>query len=426
MSGRARPPVSTRAPLATASSMWREHLAPSAPALTRLPMSAPQCSPVDRRIRATRSTNRRHELVVDVGVHDEPLGADAELAGRGEAGAHGARRRPGAGRRRRRRTWCSCRRARGRRRRAACRRACGDPAAGGGRAGEADVVGAGRRRPARSGSPWPSTTCSRSLGQPGLARSSSAAAQRGQRALQVGAQHDGVAGQQRRDGVGDRQAQRVVPRRDDADDALGAVVLDRAGEHGQHADVLGLGAAATGRGGRSAAPRSRSRRPPRTRATRALPDSSCTRSSSSACRSSTRSCTRSSTAARSSTGVAAQRALGARGRASTATSTSRARGQRQRPPAAPRSSGCGCSSSPPSPAATTRAVSARTRAGSTAYVACGIGLGVGDDFGHYRRVTTPPVSRRSVREERHAAGVARPWSAALVRARRRPRPAGTP
>jgi hypothetical protein len=57
MSGRARPPVRTRAPLDTASSTCESTLAFWS-ALTRLPMSKPQCSPVDRRILETRSTNR--------------------------------------------------------------------------------------------------------------------------------------------------------------------------------------------------------------------------------------------------------------------------------------------------------------------------------------------------------------------------------
>lgn len=49
--------------------------------------------------------------------------------------------------------------------------------------------------------------------------------------------HDGVSSEQRRDGVGDGQRHRVVPRRDDADDTLRVVVhhrLDDAGQQGLH------------------------------------------------------------------------------------------------------------------------------------------------------------------------------------------------
>ena len=45
--------------------------------------------------------------------------------------------------------------------------------------------------------------------------------------LQVGPQDDRIAGHERGEGVGDGQRERVVPRRHQADDALGAVVLDR-------------------------------------------------------------------------------------------------------------------------------------------------------------------------------------------------------
>ena len=57
-------------------------------------MSAPQCRPGRQAHPRHLLDEPRHELVVDVGVHDEPLGADAELAGGGEAGAHGTRGGP--------------------------------------------------------------------------------------------------------------------------------------------------------------------------------------------------------------------------------------------------------------------------------------------------------------------------------------------
>ena len=114
----------------------------------------------------------------------------------------------------------------------------GHPPAGGRRAGEADVVGAVDDGLA-GGLAVAEHDLQQVLGQPGVLEDLGGG-QRGERPLQVGAQHDGVAGEQGGDGVGDGQAERVVPRRDDADDALGPVVLDGAREHGQHADVLGL------------------------------------------------------------------------------------------------------------------------------------------------------------------------------------------
>ena len=75
----------------------------------------------------------------------------------------------------------------------------------------------------------PRTTCSTRSGSP-ASSSRATRLQRGQRRLAVGAQDHGVAGQQRRDRVGDRHGQRVVPRPDDADDALGVAQLDRAGQ----------------------------------------------------------------------------------------------------------------------------------------------------------------------------------------------------
>ena len=71
------------------------------------------------------------------------------------------------------------------------------------------MSGRGRRRPARgpAGKPASSSSCG---GQ-----------QRGQHGLGVGLGDDGVAGEERREAVAQRHRERVVPRRDDADDALG-------------------------------------------------------------------------------------------------------------------------------------------------------------------------------------------------------------
>ncbi len=62
--------------------------------------------------------------------------------------------------------------------------------------------------------------------------------QRRERGLDVGPQDDGVACEQGRERVADGEDEGVVPGRDDADDALGPVVLDGPREQGKHADVL--------------------------------------------------------------------------------------------------------------------------------------------------------------------------------------------
>ena len=365
MSGRSRPPVSTRAPLETASSMWASTLAFWS-ALTRLPMSAPQCRPGRQPHPGHLLDEPRHELVVDVGVHDEPLGADAELAGRREAGAHGTRDGPAqvgvggdvhgvlaaeleadadealAGR-------------------------LGHPAAGGGRPGEADVVGE-----VDDGLPGGVTVAEHDLqhvlGQPGVLEDLGGR-QGGQRPLQVGAQHDRVAGQQGGDGVGDGQAQRVVPRRDDADDALGPVVLHGPRQHGQHAHVLGLAQE------RRAAPGVVARHD------RAVGDL-LVRVRAGLARLELHEVEQLALPVEHQV-VHAQQHRGAlldRGRPprlrwapralSTATPTSWAVDSGSTARGAP-VIGVRVTASPPSPAATTRAVSARTRAGSTAYVARG-------------------------------------------------------
>ena len=56
--------------------------------------------------------------------------------------------------------------------------------------------------------------------------------------LAVRLEHDAVACQQCRDGVGHREGHRVVPRGDDSDDALGLVPDPGLGQHGQHAGDL--------------------------------------------------------------------------------------------------------------------------------------------------------------------------------------------
>ena len=78
------------------------------------------------------------------------------------------------------------------------------------------------------------------VGKPGL-REQLHRGQRRERALRVGTQHDRVAGEQCRDGVGDREAERVVPRRDDADDALWPAVLHGLRQQRESARMPGVG-----------------------------------------------------------------------------------------------------------------------------------------------------------------------------------------
>ena len=63
----------------------------------------------------------------------------------------------------------------------------------------------------------------------------------GERRLLVRTKDDGVAGSEGGQGVGDRHRQRVVPRRDDADDALGAVARAGLRQHRHGARTLALG-----------------------------------------------------------------------------------------------------------------------------------------------------------------------------------------
>ena len=190
-------------------------------------MSAPQCRPVDRRMPGDRVHEAGDELVVDVLVHDDPLGADAQLAGSGEAALDRAGDGPpqvGVG--------GDVERVLAAELEAGAdqppRRGLGDAAAGGGGAGEADVVDAvddgltGRLTRAEH-------HLQQALGHAGLHQKLDGRQGR-EGALRVGSQHHGVAREEGRERVADGQAQGVVPRRDDADDSLRAVVLDGPGE----------------------------------------------------------------------------------------------------------------------------------------------------------------------------------------------------
>ena len=74
--------------------------------------------------------------------------------------------------------------------------------------------------------PGPATTCPQVRREAGLLEQLGAE-QRGEHGLRVRLGDHGVAGQQRRQPVAERHRERVVPGRDDADDALGhAVDLD--------------------------------------------------------------------------------------------------------------------------------------------------------------------------------------------------------
>ena len=130
----------------------------------------------------------------------------------------------------------------------------GDDPAGGGGAGEADVVGVRDDRATHLG-----TGAGDDL--PGLGREAGlleqlGGEQRGEHGLRVGLGHHRVAGQERRDAVAERHRERVVPRRDDADDTLRHAVDLGTGEHREHAadapgvEVLVGGAGVVARGER--------------------------------------------------------------------------------------------------------------------------------------------------------------------------------
>ena len=195
----------------------------------------------------------RDELLGDVLVDDDPLGRDAQLAGAGEGGAHGPLDglvQVGVGRDvdgvLAPELEAEAHEPRG--------RVLGDLAAGRRRPGVADVVGGVDDR--LTGLPaGPEDDLEDPLGQARLTEQVDPG-ERGDRALLVRAQHDGVAGHEGGQGVGDRQAQRVVPRGDDPDDALGVVVHPGLGEHRVGAGDLAraqvpLGGAAVVAGGES-------------------------------------------------------------------------------------------------------------------------------------------------------------------------------
>ena len=115
----------------------------------------------------------------------------------------------------------------------------GDQLAGGGGAGEAHVVDALDQRradlAARTGHDLPQVPREAGLLE------ELGAEERGEHGLGVGLDHHGVAGQQRGQAVAQRQGEGVVPRRDDADHALGQVVhldVGEAGEHAGHAPAV--------------------------------------------------------------------------------------------------------------------------------------------------------------------------------------------
>ena len=132
------------------------------------------------------------------------------------------------------------------------------------RAGEADVVAAVDDRPADH-----RTVADHDLPQvrrqPGL-DGERPDPQGGQRGLGVRLVHDGVARDERRDRVGDRQGERVVPGRHDADHALRVVQLVRGRQHRHDAAVPHRREVAAARRARSGGPSARRRRPPRRRA----------------------------------------------------------------------------------------------------------------------------------------------------------------
>ena len=124
-----------------------------------------------------------------------------------------------------------------------------DGAPGAGRAGEADVVdrvdqgGADDAAATRDDVP-------RVGGQPGLGHQGPRV-QQGECGLGVGLRDHGVAREQRGDDVADAEVERVVPRRDHADDSLGDAGLLDLGQAGDRAADRGGGEVLLARRGRS-------------------------------------------------------------------------------------------------------------------------------------------------------------------------------
>ena len=114
--------------------------------------------------------------------------------------------------------------------------------------------------------PSPTTTCHRASGSP-ASTASARDPQGGQRGLRVGLVHDGVAGEERRDRVGDGQGQRVVPgRRRCPRRPWGGAARARVGQHRREPGVPHRREVAAGACARSGARSARRRRAPRRRA----------------------------------------------------------------------------------------------------------------------------------------------------------------
>ena len=178
------------------------------------------------------------EAVVDLVGDEEALHRDAELPGVGEHGPYGALRRAvhvGVAQDEHRVLAAQLQRAADQ----PVGALAGDQPAGGGGAGEADVVGGADQRAADLGA-GPGHDLPQVGGDPRLLEQLRGQ-QGGEHGLRVGLGHDGVAGQQRGDAVAQRHRQGVVPRRDDADDALGHPADLGTGQHREHAaDALGV------------------------------------------------------------------------------------------------------------------------------------------------------------------------------------------
>ena len=189
-----------------------------------MPMSAPQSQPRRQpQLLARGAGTRSRNSLGDVLVHVDPLDRRCR-AGRRWRSRPARRSRPRARCRRRphdeRVLAAQLERAADQPLTAALR----DLAAGGRGAGEHDVVGAVDHRTARATGPWPSTTDSNPPAAPPRASRSTA-----QSAVSVvwmsGRSTTALPASSAGKRVGDGEGERVVPRRDDADDALGVAVL---------------------------------------------------------------------------------------------------------------------------------------------------------------------------------------------------------